>query len=99
MLGEIEETERGFQIINFKDYYNIECSLQQSSLAIYQKTGTSAIWLGCVNANPRVLIKGLGWVKLPMPDEYLADTRMHLNLEQVEDLIQHLQKWVRNGTF
>ena len=42
----IEETQRGFQIINFTDKYGKECSLQQSSLAEYDIPGTSAIWFG-----------------------------------------------------
>ena len=42
----IEKTERGFELIEFKDIYGSECSLQQSSLAIYEKPGTGAIWFG-----------------------------------------------------
>jgi hypothetical protein len=43
---EIEHTERGFEIIEFKDLYGVKCSLQQSSLALYTTPGSSAIWLG-----------------------------------------------------
>ena len=39
-------TDRGFEIINFKDFYGEECSLQQSSLAENVLPGHSAIWLG-----------------------------------------------------
>ncbi len=39
-------TERGFEIIEFKDLYDKACSLQQSSLALYAVPGTSAVWLG-----------------------------------------------------
>lgn len=42
----IEKTERGFEIIRFKDFYGGECTLQQSSLALYDKPGSSAIWFG-----------------------------------------------------
>jgi hypothetical protein len=45
----IEKTERGFELIEFKDIYGSECSLQQSSIAIYEKPGTSAIWFGVEN--------------------------------------------------
>lgn len=45
-LGPIETTARGFEIICFKDYNDNNCSLQQSSLALYEPPGTSAIWLG-----------------------------------------------------
>ena len=42
----VEHTERGFEIINFIDQYKEQCSLQQSSLAIYEQPGASAVWLG-----------------------------------------------------
>ena len=42
----VERTPRNFQIILFKDYNSEFCSLQQSSLALYEPPGTSAIWLG-----------------------------------------------------
>ena len=43
---EIKKTERGFEIIRFRDFYGAECSLQQSSLALYDQPGSSAVWLG-----------------------------------------------------
>ena len=45
-LGPVEHTERGFEIINFQDYCQMWCSLQQSNLAIYEQPGSSAVWLG-----------------------------------------------------
>jgi len=45
-LGDVEFTERGFEIIRFNDSYDQGCSLQQSSLAEYEQPGTSAVWLG-----------------------------------------------------
>ena len=42
----IEKTERGFEVIEFKDIYGNECSLQQSSIALCEKPGTGAIWFG-----------------------------------------------------
>ena len=47
---EVRKTDRGFEVIDFNDQYGEECSLQQSSLAIYQPPGTSAVWFG-VNKN------------------------------------------------
>jgi hypothetical protein len=41
-----ETTERGFQLIRFKDRYNKNCSIQQSSAADFEPPGTSALWLG-----------------------------------------------------
>ena len=37
----VEKTNRGFEIIRFEDIYNVECSIQQSSLASYD-----ALWVG-----------------------------------------------------
>jgi hypothetical protein len=45
-LGPVERTERGFEIIRFKDDYQEPCSLQASSVARHEKPGTSAVWLG-----------------------------------------------------
>jgi len=42
----INRTNRGFEIIEFKDHYGESCSLQQSSLAEYEPPGSSAIWFG-----------------------------------------------------
>lgn len=39
-------TGRGFELIEFNDYYDKPCSLQQSSLALYELPGCSAVWLG-----------------------------------------------------
>jgi len=42
----VEHTLRGFEIIEFTDRYDSECSLQQSSLAEFEPPGSSAVWLG-----------------------------------------------------
>lgn len=41
-LGKVQRTSRGFELIEFKDLYGYDCSLQASSLA-----DKSALWLGC----------------------------------------------------
>ena len=109
-LGTVERTSHGFEIINFTDHYNAACSLQASSLAAYEKPGTSAIWLGCDDANPKVLAsqaalygvkttETTGWVQYPIPDGVSLTTRMHLNREQVAALIKHLRAWLETDTF
>lgn len=98
-LGPITETARGFEIVKFNDASGVGCSLQQSSLAIYQKPGTSAIWLGCDDANPRKFIPGQGWTDVKVPDDVLINTRAHLNREQVAALIAHLQAWLDTDSF
>lgn len=98
-LGKVGRTPRGFELVKFKDCYGVECSLQASSLATFEKPGTSAIWLGCEDAKPRILVQGQGWQLIPMPPDYLADTRMHLDRRQVASLIAHLQNWLDKDTF
>jgi hypothetical protein len=109
-LGKVERTSRGFEVVNFKDHYGTKCSLQASSLAIYEKPGTSAVWLGCDEANPKVLhgdaaalgVKTdatCGWVGYLLSDKVNLTTRMHLNREQVEALIPMLQSWLKRDTF
>jgi hypothetical protein len=72
----IEKTIRGFELIQFKDRYGHECSLQQSSLADFEPPGSSAIWFG------------------------VSDTdRMHIDLEQMKELIVYLQNWIATGSF
>lgn len=85
-------TNRGFKKYTFEDCYGIKCSLQKSSLAT-----DSAIWLGCEDADPKVLIPGKGWQPVEMPEGYVADTRMHLTREQVKDLLPLLHWFVETG--
>lgn len=87
-LGKVEKTVRGFRLIEFKDHNGEPCSLQESSLAIYQKPGTSAIWLGCQNNCPPHHV-----TKEPM------SPRMHLTRNQVIALVGHLQNWLKRDKF
>lgn len=104
-LGKQKKSGRGFPLVEFKDYYDNPCSLQASSLAIYQQPGTSAVWLGVDDAQPKVMAsqaaavgvettETTGWVPYPLPPEVLLSTRMHLDRKQVEALIGHLQAWL-----
>lgn len=40
------KTDRGFQLVKWNDIYDKACTLQQSSIAIYEQPGTGAVWLG-----------------------------------------------------
>lgn len=104
-LGKQKKSGRGFPLVEFKDFYDIPCSIQASSLAIYEQPGTSAIWLGCDGAQPKVLAseaakfgvetdQKTGWVEYPIPEGVLMTTRMHLDRKQVKALIGHLQTWL-----
>lgn len=98
-LGKVKKTSRGFEYIEFTDRYGVKCSLQASSLAEHEKPGISAVWLGCDDADPKVFIPGQSWQPVPMPKNYTANTRMHLDRKQVEALIDHLQNWLEYDSF
>lgn len=70
-LGRVKATSRGFDYIEFKDHNGEPCSLQVSSLALYQQPGISAVWLGCENNSFH-----------PGTKEPLSP-RMHLDRERV----------------
>ena len=94
---EICKTERGFDLIEFRDLYEKSFSIQKSSLATQ-----NAIWFGIDDAEPKILASktmegGTGWVKYPIPGDVSINTRMHLNREQVKELITILQKFVDTG--
>lgn len=97
------KTCRGFDIVNFVDFYGENCSLQKSSLA----TG-DAVWLGVDSANPQIMAsqavqfgvvtsETTGWVPYPIPEEVLLTTRMHLTRAQVSKLLPYLQHFVDTG--
>jgi hypothetical protein len=88
----IEQTERGFNYVKFKDSNGVECSLQESSRAF-----TPSIWLGCNNADTKTLIPGKGWTLVDLPEMTISNTRMHLTQEDVQKLLPILQKFAETG--
>jgi len=101
---EINHTQRGFTLIKFKDHYDHQCSIQQSSLAT-----DDAIWFGVDDADPKIMAsqarsfglateETVGWVKYPIPECVIMTTRMHLTRDQVVELLPVLQYFVANGT-
>jgi hypothetical protein len=109
-LAQPSTTVTGFPIVVFDDYYGHFCSLQASSLALYEQPGTSAVWLGVNQAEPKVMAskahwygvktnQKTGWVPYPIPDGVNLNTRMHLDRNQVSALIKHLQRWLDSGKF
>lgn len=89
-------TSRGFCRYEFDDAYDKSCSLQQSSCV------EPHIWLGC---NDIGLKAGMPWREISEEElkqafnckELVSNTRMHLNVEQVKQLIPILQKFVDTG--
>jgi len=100
---EKQKTHRGFDYSEFSDLYGAKCSIQKSSLAT-----DDAVWFGIDNADPQVLAsraashgvsttKQTGWVPYPIPEDVNLTTRMHLNRDQVAELLPVLQKFVDTG--
>ena len=91
------QTCRGFDLLEFDDLYGEKCNIQKSSL------GTDdAIWFGIEDANPQIMASktpqgGTGWVKYEISEDVLLSTRMHLNRQQVKELIPILKKFVKTG--
>lgn len=91
------QTNRGFKLIEFEDFYNVKCNIQESSLATEE-----AIWFGVEDPEPLIMASktlegGTGWVKYNIPDDVLLVSRMHLTREQVKELLPVLQKFVDKG--
>ena len=95
--------QRGFPIINFKDRYNKDCSIQKSSLAT-----EDTIWFGVDDPDPIIMASDAikmgiptkevtGWVKYYFPPQVSIHTRMHLNRKQVAKLLPILSKFVDTG--
>lgn len=89
----MEKTNRGFSIDKFMDLYGEECSIQKSSLAT-----EDAIWIGVDNPKLTVFEENKGkYINTPMPECFMVSSRMHLNRDQVADLIPILQAFVDTG--
>jgi hypothetical protein len=97
------KTQRGFCLGEFRDLYDAQCSIQESSLA-----DVNAIWIGIDNPDPKILAsrasefgiktkKTTGWIDFPVHQDVLINTRMHLSQEQVAELIPILQHFVDSG--
>lgn len=92
----------------FKDDYDVECSIQQSSSIVPH------IWLGVHNPEISIMWKdaqalGLnlpkkfpetnenGWCNFPIPDKCLVASRMHLNREQAAVIAAKLLHFAETG--
>ena len=72
MLGELERTHRGFEIVKLTDAYGIECSIQQSSECAdtedaYDRPRSSYLWVGVDDPEPKVMRSQAASVGLCVP--------------------------------
>ena len=86
-----KKTHRGFKYYSFTDYSNVICSLQQSS------TVEPMVWLGCDDPDPKMFVPGKGWQKIKMPEEYIANNRMHIDTKLAAALWPVLKKFSEDG--
>lgn len=102
------KTKRGFEVLEFKDDYGVECNVQISSAV------EPHVWLGVPSPRASIMYKdakdlGLnlekrfpetnewGWCDFPIPKEVLMESRMHLTKKQAKELALVLLKFSRTG--
>jgi len=90
---EIKKTNRGFPIVEFRDRYDVKCSLQISSLAAADR----CIWFGCEGSEIQIMVPKKGWTNIPMPENCHMNTRMHLSQSLLKELLPHLIKFADTG--
>lgn len=102
------KTARGFEVNHFKDTYDLDCSIQDSSIATDDR-----IWLGVHNAPIKIMVKDINafracdivpeganehsWCTVELPEEALVESRMHLNRKQARELAEELLYFADNG--
>jgi len=103
VIDQTRHTPRGFASHEFKDAYDIKCSIQKSSSA-----ERNCIWLGVDDPAPVIMASkaaqyGIyttatcGWIPFQIPDDVLIHSRMHLTQEHVENLLPLLQHFADTG--
>ena len=110
--SQVTYTQRGFGIVEFKDYNGITCTIQESSAG-----SASCIWLGVKDAHPQILAKDakslgmdvskaekspftgevVGHIDYPVPKQVHFTTRMHLTQAQAAALLPYLERFVKTG--
>ncbi|CCF19126.1 conserved protein of unknown function [Pseudorhizobium banfieldiae] len=88
----MKTTQRGFVVAEFVDRSGVSCSLQESSLA-----NEASLWLGCDDADPKILLPDRGWTQHPFLPGTVFNTRMHLTQDMVKDLLPYLQHFAEHG--
>ena len=104
---------RGFDFVEFRDAYGLECSIQCSSAIgdhedAMDTPGSSFLWIGVDDPEPKVMCsmaeslgvekKGdSGWQPYPIPGDVLISSRMHVSREGVEKMVELLNGWLDSG--
>lgn len=99
----IKVNGRGFPYLEFRDRYQVACSMRKSSLATQD-----AIWFGVDDPAPKIMAslaskhgvktdKTTGWVNYPIPEDVHLNTSMHLTREDVIKLLPRLILFAKTG--
>lgn len=95
---DFKATKRGFHVAEFADRNGVKCSLQESSLATER-----CVWFGCSEIGLKRFTPGKGWEDVELQQDaphgitHLANTRMHLTQEVVQELLPALQHFAATG--
>lgn len=93
----VTKTQRGFPYAEFKDRYDVPCSIQDSSIAT-----EACIWLGADEIGLRKFTPGKGWSEVKLAkaegESYIANTRLHLTQNHVRTLLPLLAAFVDTGS-
>lgn len=105
----MEKTSRGFSLIKFTDLNREKCSLQKSSVAtddcIWIGIDKSSVVINkweadLIGIEYDATVHDGGpnsWVNYKLPETALISSRMHLNKEQVSELLPYLKRFVYTG--
>ena len=92
----INKTPRGFSRGFFRDQDGIFCSIQKSGLATRE-----CVWIGI--ENPELVVfedeSCANYIVAKMPENFMVNAKMHLNREQVKELLPILTEFVETGNF
>ena len=85
-----KQTDRGFDLIEFIDFYGSKCSLQKSSIIESEEF----IWFGVSKADHKA---GPPWMDVTLPGNVSCFSRMHLSQTQVKELLPYLIHFAETG--
>lgn len=90
----IQTNQRGFHFAEFIDSYGNKCSIQKSSSAT-----SDCIWLGIDSPKLTVFEDNSHgkYITTEMPQNFDVNSRMHLTIEQVKNLLPILHHFVETG--
>jgi len=87
----VDQTERGFDIVEFEDSYGMQFSVQASSNV------DPHLWVGPRKPEVKTCVPGKGWSDFPLPEGVHAFSRGHLDRKMVRGIVKLMRRWLRTG--